>query len=48
MSTKNKCQHQQKNTNPFATFIECVGVAVVAIAAVPSLIIDAVISSATS
>jgi hypothetical protein len=49
MSTKkNQCQHQAKSSNPFATLIECVGTGIVAVAMVPALIVDAVVSSVTS
>jgi hypothetical protein len=49
MSTKkNQCQHQAKSQNPFATLIECVGASIAAVAMVPALIVDAVVSSVTS
>ena len=47
MSKKtNQSNNQQQN--PFAFLAECVGTAIVAVAMVPALIVDAVISSITS
>jgi hypothetical protein len=48
--SKKKTQNQTQTevTNPFAALAECVGGAIVAIAMVPVLIIDAVLVSTTS
>lgn len=48
--SKNNTQNRShaNSTNPFATLIECVGTAVVAVAMVPAMIVDAVVSSVTS
>jgi hypothetical protein len=46
--SKNDNQNRNRNQNPFAVLAECVGMALVSVAMVPALIVDAVVSSATS
>jgi hypothetical protein len=48
MSKNHQNQNRSKSQSPFGTFLECVGVAVVTVASVPGMIVNAVIASVSS